>query len=326
MFDLATGNFLNKENETNGIEIFAKRDGYDYLKRIVKIDRGAKSYLNVSFFVGPFENFELCKKYGKQLFYAIAKYYFWIGCPLEIDTDLTEQRVSSKLSHFITKHENRCEINSLQILEVKNNIEDYLKANYEFELIALQDGIFPIENFEVNELEFNDLCADVFYYINVSQNMTYNLSIPILCSAIECMANYKIKEENKSKEELKAISFLINELEKNENIDKQTKTNVLNYLSNGMKMGSKRKCIKLIKQYAKKTYHFKSDEKNYLPVDIFNYCYSFRSKNTHGVKNKQANILYLQLLRYVVLDVLENILREEQKNAKRYFEPKRLQI
>lgn len=329
MFDLASGNFLNKQNETDGFEIFAKRDGYNYLKRIVRIDKGVNSYLNVSFFVGPFDDIEICKKYGKQLFYAVLKYYFWVDCPFIIDTDITEIRINADMGHFITKQKDRCDINSLQIIEVEKNLGEYYKREQRIELVSYLQQTFPIEDFEKNQLEYNDFCSNVFNLLNVAQSASsYRFSIPILCTAIEYMANEKICRENKTEEEVAVFDFLIKKLKECEEIPQEIKASVNGYLYQGKKLGSKKKCKLLIQKYAKREYSFKHNTIKYVPLDIFNYCYDFRSKNSHGDRksDEEVNNLYLQLMKYVVLDILENILREEQSDVKNYFEPKRMQI
>ena len=330
VFDTAPGNFVNKENETQGFVVFAEKEGKKYFKRVEKRERNHNIFYRVAFFVGEFDQIDEAIHYGRSLFYAVLKYYFWIGCPIDIRPFVDSRLFKDPLlGHFLVDKQHTCETNSLQIIQVETGLNEYYDNLHDWQIIEQIPQSFPIEDFSSNGLEYNSMCANVFSLINLAQNLgDYENSIPVLCTAIEYMANIKISCKEKSREEIIVYDKLIDFVDAMTNIKEDIKKDVIQYLKMGKNIGSRKKCKELIAKYAHRNYKFKHETVEYKPNKIFDYCYNYRSKSEHGSIHEIEDVKYeiLQLLKYVVLDVLENILREENPEIKNYFEPKLFQL
>ena len=156
------------------------------------------------------------------------------------------------------------------------------------------------------DLDFGKIDEYSFIYCRKSQELfdtimlaenaaDYGMKMTIYCGLLEHLSESGKKE----KEVVDMIDCLINSVNQTTTLTKVQKDSLRSYLKNGKEISPRQKCKRICKKYAKESYH------GVLTNSIIDNAYNNRSAFAHGDDIDYNKITYAQLLKLVVLDVVE---------------------
>ncbi len=132
----------------------------------------------------------------------------------------------------------------------------------------------------------------------------YGMRMTIYCGLLEHLS----PEEKKDLTVQEEIDCLIKHVSSS-NLNKEQKDQLKNYLNRGKDVSARQKCKSLCDKYAEKQYC------EYSPKQIISAAYTIRSRYAHGDEYVVEEGNPARLIKYVVLDVIKNYLREKENGS-----------
>lgn len=105
---------------------------------------------------------------------------------------------------------------------------------------------------------------------------------------------------------LNVIDEMIRVVEKS-SLSDDDKTTLINYLNDGRNVSARQKCLIVAEYYAKEEYE------KHKCKQIISEAYSIRSAFSHGDDCENLKVKCAYLIKYIVLDIIQNYLREKEK-------------
>lgn len=163
-----------------------------------------------------------------------------------------------------------------------------------------------------HELEFNNYDTSPFLYDNESQKLLktvleadfvldIGLQMTLYCGLLEHLA----PENGKGSEVIAVIDQLIEHVKDSQLLDSQ-KNSLENYLRNGKKESSRKRCLMLCDLYARNQYG------QYKTKEIFEDAYSIRSAYSHGEDCSNRYSGPAHYIKLVVLDIIYGYMKTKK--------------
>lgn len=201
------------------------------------------------------------------------------------------------------------------VFEAENGIEEF--AEYEFVdmsvKISWSDAKLDFESIDTYLFEYSKETQQLLNTVVVADSIfDFGLQMTLYCGLLEHLA----ENEQKEPEVLQVLDQLINNVEES-SLSLEQKQSLQNFLTEGKRQSSRKRIKALCQKYAKPMYNAYSTE------SIIGKAYSARSAYSHGNTGGYSD--EARYIKFAVLDVIKNYLREEEGNtqqstAKEHFE------
>ena len=184
-----------------------------------------------------------------------------------------------------------------------NQIDDY--KFLEFKLTVSYNSEFSFDNVDDYYFLYNRKSQELLNMVVIADSqMNVGMRMTMYC----CILEHLSKNEDKSENVKREIDNLIKHINKDDLNDNEY-NQLVNYLNLGKEMSVSQKCKNLIKKYAKTKYG------DHDAIKIFSEAYEIRSSFAHGLLNYTKDIKCAFYIKYIVLDVIKNYMRELESNG-----------
>ena len=299
-------------NEKNVWHTIKKHKGIEYRWKF-------SDDLTYHVIAGVFEKPNDALRYMKQLyvtlFFSLLKEGFQInnaGCAsyetrLCDDTITVEGYIGDEPFFFWNKYYQGGRIGP-GVFEVEKSLDEF--DEYKFLSASLKI-------IHESDLNFNNVDEYYFLYCREAQNFfnsimlaesasEYGMKMTIYCGLLEHLSENKEKEL----EVLSVLDELIEYID-GTTLSKENKDSLKNFINSNRRMSARQKCLILCEKYAKERYG------KYTCKKIINEAYGIRSAFSHGNDSENYYSECASNIKYVVLDVIKNYMREKELDAQK---------
>ena len=165
-------------------------------------------------------------------------------------------------------------------------------------------------NFDNADAYYFSYCREAQEYFNtimLAENASeYGMKMTIYCGLLEHLSENRDKEQDI----LCIIDELIEYVE-GSSLSSEKKDSLKSFLNAGRKMSASQKCVTLCERYARHNYGGFTYKK------IFSEAYSIRSAFSHGENCENRHSECADYIKFVVLDVVKNYMKEKENNKQR---------
>jgi hypothetical protein len=191
------------------------------------------------------------------------------------------------------------------VFEVENDIEEF--AEYKFFDISVKkswgDAKLDFESIDTYLFKYSREAQGLLNTVVVADSiLDFGLQMTLYCGLLEHLAENAQKEP----EVLQVLDQLINNVEES-SLSLEQKQSLQNFLTEGKRQSSRKRIKALCQKYAKPMYNTYSTE------SIIGKAYSARSAYSHGNTGGYSD--EARYIKFAVLDVIKNYLREKEGNA-----------
>ncbi len=288
---------------------------WNYIKRDKDIEYSWKlDHFVYHVRAGLFEDPNIALNCAKRLY--VSLFYFLISNRFEIDDagcrsyeprlfldeePIIEGYKGDETFFFWTKHFQGGELGP-GVFEVEQSIEEF----DEYKFIGLEVFLNREWNLSFDSID-NDYftyCREAQHYFNsiilADNSSDYGIKMTIYCGLLEHLSENRDKEQDF----LDMIDELIKRVDCS-SLSSEKKNTLKNYLNDGRRESSRKRCYALCDQYAESEYG------GFTCKSIISEAYGFRSAFSHGENVNNSNSKCSEYIKLVVLDVVKNYFREK---------------
>ena len=295
-------------NEKNKWHIIKQNKGIQYQWKFCE---NHTYHVIAGIFDDPYMALNCAKQVFVTMFYSFAKGGFEIenagtitygGCICKNDDITIDGYEGDEKFFFWNKHYQGGEIGP-GVFEITDSLDEF--DEYRFFNVTLSVSHESDLNFTNVDDYYFTYCQEaqsLFNTILLAENSSdYGMKMTIYCGILEHLSENKQKEQDV----INTIEDLINNV-KQTDLSQKNKDSLIGFLRSGENISARGKCMLLCKKYSKPTYG------GYTCKKIIDEAYGIRSAFSHGYNCDNMNPDCSAYIKYIVLDVIKNYMKEKE--------------